>query len=248
MLAWQEACMKVVALFSGGLDSTVLLWDLLTSYNYDDIHLIGVNYGQRNSQENRAAQDIIFQARRDYGDKITIRYDQITIDGLANVLSGNALTGTVETPQAHYTDIATKSVIVPARNMMFLTLAWAAAVNDDAYCVTAALYSEGDGMTLFPDTTPYFVRMAEHALHAATGDSSATRYLALPFMYLSKPAVVMLGNDIGAPMELSWSCYSDGPVHCGLCPACRKRREAFEKVDIEDLTVYYSKEVTDVSR
>ena len=49
-----------------------------------------------------------------------------------------------------------------------------------------------------------------------------------------------LGVEVGAPMELSYSCYKGGDKHCGVCESCMRRKRAFKQLGIDDLTEYES--------
>jgi 7-cyano-7-deazaguanine synthase len=230
---------KAVALFSGGLDSAVLLWLMADGNGYDKIHLINVNYEQRNRREMEAAYNLVARASDRFPD-VDIKYSPILIVGLGRLLTENALTGTLAVPQAHYADLVTKATVVPVRNAIFLSLAWSVAINDGAVCVAAAMYAEGDDKTLFADTTPSFVRDMETALVAGstTAEKPFGPWMNTPFMHQTKKDVVRAGIKLKVPMQLSWSCYNDGVVHCGKCPACVKRKEAFRLATVEDPTDY----------
>ena len=46
------------------------------------------------------------------------------------------------------------------------------------------------------------------------------------------------GIELGVPYELTWSCYTKGPTHCGECESCNNRKKAFTKSGITDKTKY----------
>ena len=59
-----------------------------------------------------------------------------------------------------------------------------------------------------------------------------------PAIDLSKEEIVKLGIEVGAPMEISYSCYKGGNKHCGVCESCMRRKRAFTQLGIEDLSEY----------
>ncbi len=55
-----------------------------------------------------------------------------------------------------------------------------------------------------------------------------------PVGHLMKHEVVRAGTECGAPYDVTWSCYHDGPVHCGDCGPCYMRQKAFERNQLDD--------------
>jgi 7-cyano-7-deazaguanine synthase len=62
-----------------------------------------------------------------------------------------------------------------------------------------------------------------------------------PFIDMPKWKVVLLGKQLGVRFENTWSCYVEEVVHCGICPSCVERREAFKKAKQKDPTMYQKK-------
>jgi len=87
----------------------------------------------------------------------------------------------------------------------------------------------------YPDATAEFCRCASSVMQ-----SSVRRKLAVvsPFSKIWKAEVVKYAVEHAIPLELTYSCYSGDKEHCGLCPGCKKRREAFTSAGIEDPTHY----------
>jgi 7-cyano-7-deazaguanine synthase len=51
---------------------------------------------------------------------------------------------------------------------------------------------------------------------------------------MSKIDVMRLGEELGVPFELTWSCYVSDDEPCGFCVGCTGRARAFEALGIDD--------------
>lgn len=136
------------------------------------------------------------------------------------------------------------STYVPARNMIFLSLAlgWAEACGacDLVIGVNALDYSG------YPDCRPEFIAafadLGELATKAGAGGERFTIHA--PLQYFGKDHIAREAYRLGLDPLMSWSCYDpqdDGPngiVACGLCDSCRLRREGFSKAGLQDPVRY----------
>lgn len=95
----------------------------------------------------------------------------------------------------------------------------------------------------YPDCTPEFIGSMANALYVA---SYFTIRLHTPIMWLTKDRIVELGDRLGVPFGMTWSCYKGETAHCGVCPTCRSRREAFVAANIHDPTEYADKPTEDI--
>jgi 7-cyano-7-deazaguanine synthase len=88
----------------------------------------------------------------------------------------------------------------------------------------------------FPDATPVFFETMARAMSLGLGRPFA---LAAPFTTMHKADVVLLGRELGVPLELTLSCMNpQGDQHCGGCSKCRERIDAFREARVTDGTVY----------
>lgn len=216
--------MKTVVVYSGGLDSTVLLAGCKDAG--EQVVAISFMYGQRHSKELSAASAIAHH----YG----IKHQLADLTGLAHLFAGeSSQAGKCDVPDGHYTDETMKRTVVPNRNMIMLALATGYAIQEKAEQVAFGAHA-GDH-TIYPDCRADFVGAMERALKLCDWHPVA---LTAPFLGRTKGYVVRLGADLGAPLGMTWSCYKGGEVHCGTCGTCVERREAFQEAEVPDPTVY----------
>ncbi len=215
---------KSLVVFSGGLDSTVLLYHLKAEGK--DVRALSVNYGQRHGVELERAKEIC-------GD-IGVAWDLIDLSAAGPLLGASALTNrNIAVPDGHYAKETMKQTVVPNRNMILIALATARAIAVGAEEVAYAAH-HGDH-AIYPDCRPEFAEAMDGAIRLADW-SQVT--LSRPFVRLSKSDIVRLGAVLGVPFAKTWSCYKGGDAHCGRCGTCIERREAFFLADVEDPTEY----------
>jgi 7-cyano-7-deazaguanine synthase len=216
--------MHVVSLFSGGLDSTVLLFSLLDQ-GHDVIPLL-VNYGQRHIRELEAASRICSM--------LGVTWQAADLRALAPLLTGSSQTSAdIPVPEGHYTDLSMKATVVPNRNMLMLSCAIACAVSQQAQAVAYAAHA-GDH-PIYPDCRPEFIAALAQAAQLCAWEPIQ---LLAPFQTMGKADIVRLGADLHVPFAETWSCYKGGTVHCGRCGTDVERREAFVLAGIPDPTEY----------
>lgn len=218
---------KTVIILSGGLDSSTLAYSLKSQGH--DLSAISFNYGQRHVRELHSAQMI--------AERLRISYKLIGIPALWNMLPGSSLTDeAVEVPYGHYASPTMKQTVVPGRNAMMISIAWAVAAANDCQFVAAAVHS-GDHY-IYPDCRPEFIAALNYALHRGVIGINDKLSIATPFLFWNKTDIVRYGRDLGVPFDKTWTCYEGYTHHCGECGACVERREAFREAGVDDPTVY----------
>ena len=216
--------MKAVVLFSGGLDSTVLVYDLLNEGA--DLKLLSIDYGQRHEKELKSSSEI--------AEYLELKHEILRLPMLNNLLGGSALTDpSILLPEGHYAEDSMKATVVPNRNMILLSLAAGHAISLQFDTVAYAAHA-GDH-TIYPDCRPEFATAMDQALKLCDWNTVS---LYRPFVQLSKHDLVRKGKELGVPFEKTWSCYAGNDKHCGKCGTCVERKEAFELVGLLDPTEY----------
>jgi 7-cyano-7-deazaguanine synthase len=207
---------RAVVLVSGGMDSLVTLAIARAEH---DVALLHVSYGQRTAARERRA----FRAIADhYGVEARLEAD---IAYLA-AIGGSSLTDTRR--PVRETGLVEGEPIpdsyVPFRNTHLIAIAvsWAEVIDARAVFI-GAVEEDSSG---YPDCrAAYFDAM--NRLIAAGTRPEACIEVVTPLIRLSKREIVERGAALGAPFELSWSCYQNDDVACGRCDSCRLRLRAF---------------------
>ncbi len=209
---------KTVVVFSGGLDSTTLLYHLIALDH--EVKAISFDYGQRHRKELEAARAI--------ANLQSIEHRIVDVSGLAAIFGTNALTdhGT-RLPHGEYSPETMQVTVVPNRNMIMIAIAtgWAIASGYDS----VAFGAHSGEYTPYSDCQPAFAA----AINVATlvCDYNPIEVLA-PFVRWSKGDIVVRGKELNVPFDMTWSCYEGRIEPCGLCSTCIDRSLAFEKVDL----------------
>ena len=221
---------KTVVLFSGGLDSTTLLYHAIELHGVENVTALSFDYGQRHNKELDAAIAIAAD--------LEVRHITADLTAINVLIRRGSQAGNEQVPEGRYDDESMKATIVPNRNMIMLSIAAGHAAIIDALSVYYGAH-QGDH-AIYPDCRPEFVGALAEAIGLGNlweNEGRSVRLLA-PFVDIDKTAIVKLGVDLGVPFEMTWSCYKGGRMHCGKCGTCQERKEAFELAHVEDPTVY----------
>ena len=204
---------RTVCVFSGGMDSTTLLYQLLDAG--DEVLAISFDYGQRHRKE------LEFAART--AARLEIEHRITDISAVSGLLQGNALTsGSVAVPHGHYQDESMRVTVVPNRNMIMMAIAGGYAIARGCDRLAVAVHA-GDH-AVYPDCRPEFIRDFEAALSSGNYEPVAVY---APFTGWTKIDIVRLGLKLGIDYERdTWSCYEGGAEPCGRCGTCVERAEA----------------------
>ena len=211
---------KCVVVLSGGPDSTVVAyWAKKEGY---DVYPITFKYGQIAEKETKQAALI--------AKSLNVQLKSIDMSNLRDIFVGitSLCDRTIE-----LTSDFSQPIVVPFRNAIFLSIAVSYAAGIGA---TKIFYgAHGSDAKNYPDCRQEFYKSLEQT--ACLGTEMNIQIQA-PFVDLSKSEVIKIGEELGVPFELTWSCYLDGERHCGKCESCVNRRSAFKQAGIVDPTQY----------
>jgi 7-cyano-7-deazaguanine synthase len=209
-------------LFSGGLDSAVLLADAARHGLVQPLYVsVGLAW---EAQERSVAERVLRTAP------------------FANALPMATLRADMQDvyPQTHWAirgtapayDTPDEDVYIEGRNIVLLAKA-------SVFMARAGLSRVLIGPLAcnpFPDASAAFFKSMETALSIGL---DATMSIEAPFAAMHKKDVIKLGAALGVPMELTLSCMQpSGGIHCGRCSKCRERIEGFKDAGVLDRTTY----------
>lgn len=207
--------MKALIVYSGGLDSTTLL------YEYRDSIALAVtfDYGSKHN-----AKEIAFA--KENCKNLGIKHLVIPLSFIGQYFRSDLLIGGGEIPEGHYAEDNMRSTVVPFRNGIMLSVAVGLAESNGLDTVLIANHA-GDH-TIYPDCRPEFIEAFDAA--AVAGTFEGIRILS-PYCNIDKRAIALRGRDLGVDYSMTYSCYKGGEHHCGLCGTCVERKEALEGFD-----------------
>jgi 7-cyano-7-deazaguanine synthase len=195
-----------------------------------------VSYGQRTEDRERQSFLAICQ-RLNIPDKLVVRNQAL------RAIGGSALTDesiAVPTSQAIGHDIPV--TYVPFRNAHFLAVAvsWAEVLGAEKVYI-GAVEQDSSG---YPDCRPAYYEAFNRVIKAGT--KAGIIEIVTPLIHLRKAEIVRLGLELGAPFDLTWSCYSRQDHACGVCDSCALRLRAFAAAGATDPIPYAEKEIVEL--
>jgi 7-cyano-7-deazaguanine synthase len=221
---------KAVVLLSGGMDSCVTASIARESHHLAFVH---ASYGQRTESRERRA----FEAIADFfsvSERLVARLDHFAAIG-GSALTDQRITVPEGVPGANVDGSEIPATYVPFRNAHFLSVAvsWAEVIGAQAVFI-GAVAEDSSG---YPDCRPEYYRVFEELVRVGTRPETRIAIMT-PVINLRKSEIVRRGIELGAPLDLTWSCYQYEDAACGNCDSCRLRLRAFAEAGLEDTIPY----------
>lgn len=223
--------MKALVLSSGGVDSTTALAVAVDKYGKGNVIALSVSYGQKHDKEIQAAKAVAAY----YG------VEQLFLD-LTKIFQYSNCSllrqSTEDIPEESYADQIEKtggetpvSTYVPFRNGLFLSSAASIALSKGCGVIYYGAHADDSAGFAYPDCSPVFNEAMNTAIWEGSGHQLR---IEAPFVRMNKAEVVKTGLTLGAPYELTWSCYEGGKTPCGRCGTCIDRARAFAANGVKD--------------
>jgi 7-cyano-7-deazaguanine synthase len=215
-----------VVLASGGLDSCVTAAVARLEF---DLALFHANYGQRTLTRELLAfrsQAAFYQVTS------SLEVDLLYL----GVIGGSSLTDLSQVvPTDEVEPQGIPSTYVPFRNSNLLAaaVAWAEVLGAKAVFIGANVLDNPG----YPDCRPEYFEAFGRVIELGTRSETHIR-IHTPLIDLDKADIVRLGLTLGAPLELTWSCYQDDVRACGQCSSCRLRLKGFAAAGVPDPIPY----------
>jgi 7-cyano-7-deazaguanine synthase len=189
---------------------------------------VHVSYGQRTEERERESFLAICQ-RLNIHDRLMVRNEAL------RAIGGSALTDKgIAVPRAESIGQGIPVTYVPFRNAHFLAVAvsWAEVLGAEKVYI-GAVEPDSSG---YPDCRPAYYEAFNALVKAGTKVGNIE--VVTPLIAMRKAEIVRLGLELGAPFDLTWSCYSREDRACGLCDSCVLRLRAFEAAGVKDPIPY----------
>jgi len=216
---------RAVVLLSGGMDSCVCAALATRDHETAAVH---VSYGQRTEERERQSFLAVCQ-RLKIHDRLMVRNEAL------RAIGGSALTDeSIAVPDAEAVGRNIPVTYVPFRNAHFLAVAvsWAEVLGAQKVYI-GAVEPDSSG---YPDCRPAYYKAFNEVVKAGTREGSIE--IVTPLIAMRKAEIVRLGLELGAPFDLTWSCYSREDQACGVCDSCALRLRAFEAAGAPDPIPY----------
>jgi 7-cyano-7-deazaguanine synthase len=216
---------RAVVLLSGGMDSCVCAALAARDHDAAAVH---VSYGQRT--EARELKSFLgICGRLKIRDKLVVRNEAL------RAIGGSALTDdAIAVPKAESLGQGVPVTYVPFRNAHFLAVAvsWAEVLGAEKVYI-GAVEPDSSG---YPDCRPAYYEAFNRVVKMGTKDGNIE--VVTPLIAMHKAEIIRLGLELGAPLDLTWSCYSREDEACGVCDSCVLRLRAFESAGTRDPIPY----------
>jgi 7-cyano-7-deazaguanine synthase len=216
---------RAVVLLSGGMDSCVCAALAARDFNAAALH---ISYGQRTEQREQKSFLAICD-RLGIHDRLVVRNEALRMIG------GSALTDlNIAVPESAFIAHGIPVTYVPFRNAHFLAAAvsWAEVLGAQKVYI-GAVEQDSSG---YPDCRPAYYQAFNQVIKVGTKEGNIQ--VVTPLIGLRKSEIVRLGLELGAPFDLTWSCYSREDQACGVCDSCVLRLRAFREAGAEDPISY----------
>jgi len=225
---------KAVVLLSGGMDSCVCTAIARERHGKDNLALLHAMYGQRTEKRERQAFDEIadyYEVRR----RLVVKLDHF------RAIGGSALTDKeIKVPENELEVLGPGGspipvTYVPFRNAHFLSVgvSWAEAIGARAIYI-GAVAEDSSG---YPDCRPEYYRVFQELIRVGTKPETDIE-MVTPVIGMKKSEIIRRGRELGAPVQLTWSCYQGEDLACGKCDSCLLRLRAFAEAGIADPIPY----------
>jgi 7-cyano-7-deazaguanine synthase len=223
----QDTAERTLIVCSGGMDSTVVAAQQVAEHGAENVDLLHFQYGC-------AAEEKELVAVQAIAERLGTGLLVVPLGTLFTELAVSTLTSGTEFAEGE-AGAEFAHEWVPARNLVLLAVATAIAEGNGYANIALGINIEEAGA--YPDNEQEFVYLLNQVMPYAVGPDRRVR-LHMPVGHLTKREIVAAGLTVNAPLDLTWSCYGNGDLHCGHCGPCYMRRTAFLINNATDMIGY----------
>ncbi len=212
-----------VCLVSGGMDSCVTA--AIARTENDELAFLHVTYGQSTAARERRAFEQL-------ADHFQVRKRLVASIEYLKEIGGSSLTdASIPIAEANLSSQEIPTSYVPFRNAHLLSIAasWGEAIGARRIYI-GAVAEDSSG---YPDCRPEFYHAFQRAIEVGTRPETQIE-IVTPVINLRKSEIIRRGSELGAPLDLTWSCYRSEDRACGRCDSCMLRLRAFAEAGRRD--------------
>ena len=212
-----------VCLVSGGMDSCVTA--AIADRENDSLAFLHASYGQLTEQRER-------QSFEEIGDHYRVKDRLVVSLEHLGKIGGSSLTDDeMPVTDADLRNPQIPTSYVPFRNAHLLAAAtsWAEVLGARSIYI-GAVAEDSSG---YPDCRPEFYEAFQKTIDTGTKPETHIE-IRTPVIAMKKAEIAKLGQQLTAPLHLTWSCYRESEIACGNCDSCALRLRAFREAGIED--------------
>ncbi|MFY9606761.1 MAG: 7-cyano-7-deazaguanine synthase QueC [Thermoplasmata archaeon] len=222
---------EAIVLLSGGLDSSTVL--ALAKERGYEIAALTFDYGQKHIRELNSARKIAKHFK--------VKEHIVVPLNVGSLLKSSLTRNSMSIPQNRTKEEISSEVpstYVPARNIVFLSIAASIAESRGAKAIFIA--SNSIDFSGYPDCTPEFISAFQRTLDVGTKSGREGRGIRVeaPIITKSKAEIVREAVRLKVPLEDTWSCYKGGVKACGRCDSCLLRLKGFSEAGLIDPLEY----------
>lgn len=210
---WREDMNKYdgLLLASGGMDSTVLAYKL--EQEEKNLIILFIDYGQHcKEKEYHTLLDVVPKRYK----------ENIKIIKIGDVYRESKSRMIVEA-NLWKDNVVAEDLYLPYRNILFISLASAYAQSMGIKNVYTAFINSNHAKEI--DCSMEFFTKLENLLY----DYGSIK-INMPFRNMTKTEVAILGLEVNAPIERTYSCQVNSDTPCGACPNCVDRLIAISNI------------------
>ena len=225
----QNKSLAVVAV-SGGLDSAVAT---AIAAEKHELALMHINYGNKTQKRELEA----FHAIADFYNldkRFVADIDHLRKIGNSSLTDRNI---PVEDYDPNIQGIPPTYVPFRNANILSIAVSWGEAIG--AGLIYVGMMEEDSAG--YPDCTEDFINAFNNMIKVGTRPETNIELIA-PLIHMTKGEVIKNGLELGAPLELTWSCYRNEEEACGKCESCVLRLRGYNELGIEDPIKYVAME------
>ncbi len=206
---------KAVCVMSGGMDSTLSAYMMKNDgYKIIAVHF---NYDQRTQTKE-------LECFHKICNDLNVEKKYVLDLDFFKQLGASALTDkSIEVPTKGIED-GVPITYVPFRNGIFLSMSAAVAEKEGAQVISIGVVEEDSSG--YPDCRESYIKSMQESINLGTKDETNIT-IHMPLVALQKSQIVKKALELNIPLNLTWSCYKNEKLACGVCDSCRLRLNGF---------------------